>query len=71
MPSPVMPTTFEMAPILPNDESYALPAEAAEELDIETPVKRLEGREVLDPILNYGDHQSPSAHEFRRAQNPP
>ena len=32
-------------------ESYALPAEAAEELDIETPIERLEGREVLNPNL--------------------
>ncbi len=33
--------------------------------------ERLKGREVLKPTpQNYGDHQPPSAHEFRRAQNP-
>ncbi len=37
-------------------ESYALPAETAEELDIEIPIKRLKGREVLIPTSNYGDH---------------
>ena len=49
-------------------ESYALPAETAE-AGYRNPIERLKGREVLISTSNYGDHQPPSAHEFRRAQN--
>ena len=49
-------------------ESYALPAETAAEMDIEIP-SRDSKAESPKPTSNYGDHQSPPAHEFRRAKS--